>query len=163
VMTTTAILLSVAALAACGSASADPGPPGPPEPLELAAGARPATIVVEMTGFRNAQGKALVALFDREDGFPDGKRATKRVAVDIVDGAARASFRKLPAGSYAISVLHDEDGDFEMKTNALGMPKEGYGASNNARRRFGPPEWDAARFELASGRKVVQKIRLIYH
>ena len=35
-----------------------------------------------------------------------------------------------------------------MDTNWLGMPKEGYGASNDAKSSFGPPKFDEASFSL---------------
>lgn len=119
-------------------------------------------VVVVMEGFRGEKGKALVALFDAGKGFPDGKFASQRVAATIKAGKASATFDGLPAGVYAIGVLHDEDGDFAMGTNFLGMPTEGYAASNNARRRFGPPRWEDARFQVAADATVTQTIKLIY-
>lgn len=55
-----------------------------------------------------------------------------------------------PAGEYAIRVMHDVDGDGELKTNMLGMPKEPWGMSNNASGSFGPPKWKDAKFTLPS-------------
>lgn len=172
-ITALATLLSVAACAACATASAEPPPGAGPgdatadeaagKDKKKAAKAKPGTIVVEVSGFRNEKGQALIALFTTSKGFPDGKHATIRVPVKIEKRAASTVFDGLPPGTYAVSVLHDEDGDYEMATSFLGIPEEGYGASNNARRRFGPPEWEKARFELASGGRAVQKITLIYH
>ncbi len=121
-----------------------------------------ARVIVDLQGFRSEKGKALVALFTSARGFPDGKHAAQRVPATIQRGVARAVFGSLPPGTYAIAVLHDEDGDFEMDTNFLGMPTEGYAVSNNARRRFGPPRWEDARFELAPGTSVTHTIRIIY-
>jgi uncharacterized protein (DUF2141 family) len=41
----------------------------------------------------------------------------------------RTVFRAIPAGSYAISVFHDEKGTGRMETNVMGMPKSGIGLS----------------------------------
>ena len=38
--------------------------------------------------------------------------------------------------------------EMDMDTNWVGMPKEGYGVSNDAKASFGPPEFDHARFSL---------------
>ena len=40
-------------------------------------------------------------------------------------------FNNLAPGSYVASVQHDEDGNGKLKTNFIGMPKEGIGLSNN--------------------------------
>ena len=40
----------------------------------------------------------------------------------------------LPAGNYAVQVMHDENENNKLDTNFMGMPIEGYGFSNNPRR-----------------------------
>jgi len=130
----------------------------------LAGAARAETLVVEMKGFRSDKGKALVALFASKDGFPDNpKKAARRVQVDIVKGAAVAVLSDLPPGTYAVAVLHDEDGDKAMKTGLFGIPREGFGASQDARGRFGPPSFSDAKFDIRAGRKVTTRIKMIYY
>lgn len=130
----------------------------------VAGTARGETLVVEMRGFRSDKGKALVAVFTSKDGFPDHpKKAARRVQVDIKKGAAVAVISDLPPGTYAVAVLHDEDGDREMKTGLFGIPKEGYGASQDARGRFGPPSFGDAKFEIRAGRRVTTRIKMVYH
>jgi uncharacterized protein (DUF2141 family) len=48
-----------------------------------------------------------------------------------------------------------------LATNFVGMPKEGVGASNNAKGHFGPPKFDAAAFRFAGGRQEL-KIKMTY-
>jgi uncharacterized protein (DUF2141 family) len=48
-----------------------------------------------------------------------------------------------------------------MDSNFLGMPREGVGASNDAKGHFGPPKFDTASFRFAGGR-VDLKITLTY-
>ena len=52
--------------------------------------------------------------------------------------------------------------EWRMRTGAFGIPRESYGASNDARGRFGPPPWSKAKFDLASGATEVQKIDLAH-
>jgi uncharacterized protein (DUF2141 family) len=129
-----------------------------------AAAARGETLVVEMKGFRSDKGKALVALFASKEGFPDHpKKAIRRLEVDIKKGAALAVLMGVPPGTYAVAVLHDEDGNKAMKTGTFGIPKEGYGASQDARGRFGPPSFGDAKFEIRAGRRVTTRIKMKYH
>ena len=44
---------------------------------------------------------------------------------------ARFVFDNLPPGEYAVMVLHDLDGNGRFDRNALGIPRDGYGFSNN--------------------------------
>jgi uncharacterized protein (DUF2141 family) len=121
-------------------------------------------IAVEMSGFRSDKGKALVALFRTAKGFPDKPaHAVRRVPVVIRKGKARVTLSRLPPGPYAVAVLHDEDDNRKMKTGFLGRPAEGYGASRDARGRFGPPKFDDARLSLRAGQTLRAPIRMVYH
>ena len=119
---------------------------------------------VSIRGFRNHKGQALVALFSGPKGFPDqGDLSMTRVARNIDSDDMELVFDEVPSGRYAVAILHDEDMDFEMKTGAFGIPKEGYGVSNNAKGRFGPPKYEDAVFNVVEGRGIELTITLIYH
>ena len=72
-------------------------------------------------------------------------------ASSATDGTLTVEFTKVPAGWFVIAVLHDADSNNEMATNALGIPKEGYGFSRNAKSMFGPPGYDKAALYLEPG------------
>lgn len=149
----------VLTLAACAGS----GPSAAAEPVAAQKGPAGAIQVVA-TGFRNDDGQALIAVYDSAEGFPsDADAARVRRAVPIAKGRVRVRFPDLPPGDYAVAVLHDENENFTMDTGLFGIPKEGYGVSNNAKGRFGPPKWGDAVFELAPGQTVTQTIALIYH
>ncbi|RXR06204.1 DUF2141 domain-containing protein [Pseudoxanthomonas composti] len=68
-------------------------------------------------------------------------------------------FRDLPAGRYAVQVMHDENGNGRLDTNIIGMPTEGYGFSNNPR-VMRKPTFDEAAFELPEqGTAIVITLR----
>ncbi|MFZ2959604.1 MAG: DUF2141 domain-containing protein [Candidatus Ozemobacteraceae bacterium] len=86
-------------------------------------------------------------MFDSADGFPDqSEKALHLLEIPALQDTVSSEFSGIPSGTYGISVLHDENRNRKMDKNWLGLPKEGYGASNNARARFGPPSFKAARF-----------------
>ena len=120
------------------------------------------TIIIEMTNFKNDNGKVRVSLFRSDDGFPeDYNKAVTYINQTIVDGKSRVVFEKIPYGEYAIGFLHDENLDSKLNTNWLGMPKEGIAASNNAKGRFGPPDFEDARFTLNKD-TLLQVIKIEY-
>ena len=74
----------------------------------------------------------------------------------------RAVIKHLPPGTYALALIHDENGNGKVDTNWIGMPKEGVGASNNATGTLGPPSWRDAKFELQAGGHARQAITITY-
>jgi uncharacterized protein (DUF2141 family) len=109
-------------------------------------------LVVNVDGFRNADGRARVAVFSRQEGFPDSESGAFRAAVvEIKGGRVQVRFDHLPYGEYAVAMYHDENGDARFNKGAFGIPKEGYGVSNNVVHRLRAPDFTEARFVLASG------------
>jgi uncharacterized protein (DUF2141 family) len=120
------------------------------------------TVLIE--GFRNDRGDALLALFRVAGDFPEQpERAERRELTKIVDGKARIVLSGLQPGVFALSVLHDEDGDRKLKTGLFGIPREGIGFSRNARGTFGPPKFDSARLSLQPGVNLTVSIRMHYY
>lgn len=90
----------------------------------------------------------LYLLFNQADGFPSSAEK------GIRKGAVKASdkffvIQDLPTGNYAVSVIHDENSNNELDT-FMGIPKEGFGFSNNPRIYFGPPDFNESMFKLES-------------
>ena len=105
-------------------------------------------ISVEVTGLRNNNGFVLVSLFKEGVGFPDqAEKAVRKAKLGINNGKSAVVFSDIQPGQYAISILHDENNDQKMNTNGLGIPKEGYGFSNNVTGAFGPPSFRRASFK----------------
>jgi uncharacterized protein (DUF2141 family) len=112
-----------------------------------------ADLAVVIHGFQGQQGQAGAALFATPAGFPLGvEKALRKDLVPIVDGMATVKFSGLPAATYALAVMHDENGNEKLDRNWVGRPTEGYGVSNDApARRFGAPDYEDARFEAGCG------------
>jgi len=107
---------------------------------------------IEITGIKNDKGKIMLQLYD-------GKEATVDQAMsDIKEKKCLLSFKNLKPGKYAIRYFHDENGNGELDTNTFGIPKEGYGFSNNAKGSFGPPAFEKWIFDLNENKKLVLKI-----
>lgn len=118
-------------------------------------------IVVEISNLRNQSGKVLAALYKSEQGFmKDEKHAVATAQVTLAGTAAQIVF-EVPYGEYAFSLLHDENNNGKMDTNMLGIPKEGYAASNNAKNALGAPKYADAKF-LLNKPEIRQQIQMIY-
>jgi uncharacterized protein (DUF2141 family) len=75
--------------------------------------------------------------------------------------SAQVVFADLPSGVYAVSAFHDENMNEKLDKNFVGVPKEGYGASNNPKKKMGPPTFDETKFELGASDQSVE-IKLMY-
>ena len=106
-----------------------------------------AGIKVEVSGFRNDNGKLGCSLFKGPEGFPrDGSKVFRHMWAPIKNGRGECFFRGVPAGDYGVTVFHDENGNGKFDMNWMGMPLEGYGFSNNIKPRFKAPDFDECTF-----------------
>src|SRR6266481_5114646 len=104
-----------------------------------------AGIHVDILGLRNSDGVVRCVLHSSADTFPmHPDRAVSHVDGKIKDRKASCDFVNVPPGTYAVGIFHDEDSSWVFKTNLIGIPKSGYGSSNDAKGTFGPPKFDDA-------------------
>lgn len=123
-----------------------------------------ATLKIKVNGARNAKGVIRAALFQSAKGFPtDSTQAirTQAADIDLQTLSAQITFTDLPEGTYAVSVFHDENMNQKLDKNLMGIPKEGYGASNNPGKRMGPPRFEDAKFTI-NGPERSLEINLLY-
>jgi uncharacterized protein (DUF2141 family) len=63
----------------------------------------------------------------------------------------------LKPGKYAFKFFHDENMNDKLDTSWMGIPKEGFGFSNNPSMTFGPPSFDKTIFELSESLLIKSK------
>ena len=109
-----------------------------------AAGQPICALNVHVTGFRDNSGTAGSLVFASSSGWPD------KVLDTIVHGGfpiagheAQLAF-DVPPGRYAVVVIHDENDNMQLDRNLFGVPKEGFGFSNNPRVHFAAPSFQSA-------------------
>lgn len=123
--------------------------------LGSAACAGAADLALTVEGLRSRSGNLSICLFRQPSNFPDCEAAktTQRLTLPATRAGEPIVFRGLGAGAYAVTVLHDENGDGRLDTNLLGIPKEGVGITNNRLPKFSAPTFTDARFEMPEGRQ----------
>jgi uncharacterized protein (DUF2141 family) len=117
--------------------------------------ARVGVIEAHVIRLRNNRGQVICTLFTPSDKFPDRSHKGMTIAAPIQNGQAICRFKDLPYGNYAVVAFHDENHDGEFNQNWLGMPKEGFGFSENPG-TLKKPTFDDARLSLNQ-----QVVRLI--
>ena len=116
---------------------------------------------IEISGLKNNSGNIKLSMFNSESGYPeDGGRAFKIAKAEIKDKKAIIVFRDIPYGKYAIAFFHDENDNDKIDFHFFGMPKEAYGASNDAKGFMGPPSFEDAAFSFdQNNTRVIMKAR----
>ncbi len=104
------------------------------------------TISVEVSHIESDKGTLLIALFDSEKNFLKSSMKLEKVKATV--GKIKVSFEDVPAGTYTVSIIHDENENGDLDTNFMGIPNEPYGISMEGKNRFGPPSYDKAKFEV---------------
>lgn len=93
-------------------------------------------------------GQIVLAVYDSEESWMDESLILTYRFVPVRQVGDIAITFDLPKGNYAISVYHDVNGDKKLNTNLMGIPKEPYGFSNDARATFSAPPYEDAMFTL---------------
>lgn len=108
--------------------------------------AQDVNLTVAISGLKSNTGVVLVGLYNSDGTFL--KKAYKGVTSDIKANGATITFLNVPKGEYAISAYHDKNKNGKLDTNFIGIPKEDYASSNNAKGVMGPPKYTDAKFTL---------------
>ena len=128
--------------------------------LLIALPSNAANLTVTVEQVRNSRGEIRFAIFDIPSEFPQGNELySKHIPAQL--GIVTIRFYNLSPGAYAIAIHHDENSDGEMNTNFIGLPKEGYGFSNDAKVIFSPPVFEAAAFFMNLDDKSI-RLRVVY-
>jgi len=101
---------------------------------------------VTIDNIKNGKGSLIVTLYTPEirSAFPaHPEKALEKSNVPIEGERQTIVFKNLNDGNYEISTVHDENGNGKMDSNFLGLPKEGFGFSNNPTLLRGGPEFEA--------------------
>jgi len=118
------------------------------------------SLTVEVEELRNTKGVVQFALYNKDGTIPDGhyKKYFKIGKSIIVNGKATFTFSGLPAGTYAVNILHDENENGKIDKGLI-LPKEGIGFSNyQSIGMRNKPNFQKASFELNGDMKINVKV-----
>lgn len=128
----------------------------------LAAQEQGTVVVIEVTNLRNHDGVVRACMTRDARRFPRCQDSTQGYrAVVPASQAATLRFTNVAPGTYAIALLHDENGNGKADRVLGMMPREGFGFSRDAPVNMGPPDFEDAAIEVGQG-PLRQTIRMRY-
>jgi uncharacterized protein (DUF2141 family) len=117
---------------------------------------------VVVDGLRSTRGDVVVEIYpDDPKHFLGHQAQVNSVHAKLDRSPANVCLTVPGPGYYAVAVFHDENGDRKFNRNALGLPSEGFGLSNNPPIMLGAPSFRAVRFPVSSGDTTIH-VRLRY-
>ena len=117
--------------------------------------------VLKISDVKSNKGSVTATLWTSEADYLDLDASKMRQSAKIIAGKAVLRLEDLPPGTYSVALYHDENGNNKMDTNFIGIPKEGWAFSNNAKGSFGPPSFEKTSFEVAAD-DVEMQLRMNY-
>ncbi len=118
-------------------------------------------LTVTVSNFKNTGGMARIWLWNKADGFPTNEKKAVETKVVLIGGSSvTVAFQGLAPGTYAVTAMHDEDGDGKMGKNLLGIPVEGYAVSSKVPHSMGVPKFEKSSFLVdQANRRMEIKMR----
>ena len=118
--------------------------------LMMTAHAHAGELKLELHGKGMANNSIRVAVYSAKapEQFPSDERFFRGVVAEAATEDLNVTVPDLPPGNYAVAAYVDNNRNGKQDKNFLGVPKEDYGFSNDARGRFGPPDFAEAAFDI---------------
>lgn len=118
--------------------------------LLAATGVQAGELKLELQGKSLAGNQIHIAVYSASQSgqFPAADKFYRGVVSEATGEKLTVSVPDLPPGKYAVAVYVDSNKNGRHDKNILGVPKEDYGFSNDARGRFGPPDFADAAFDI---------------
>lgn len=106
------------------------------------------TLTIEISGLRNNQGNVHFELSNHKEIRMAG------ITREISNLTCTIVVENLKPGKYAFKFFHDENNNNKLDVNWIGIPKEGFGFSNNPTMTFGPPSFGKTIFDLKESKLI---------
>jgi uncharacterized protein (DUF2141 family) len=104
-------------------------------------------LTIHIKEIRNNKGNIILELRNGK------KKFVKGITKKVKDKKCTIIIKNLKPGKYSYKYFHDENKNKKLDTGFMGIPKEGYGFSNNASGKFGPPAFKKTVFSIKKSSK----------
>lgn len=112
--------------------------------------AEQAQLEITVTNINQPDGTMFITIFKNPDNWL-GEEAFRDLRFPVTSQEdSTFVIEDIPPGTYAVSIFHDLNGNLDIDTNFIGIPKEPYGFSGEVG-KFGPPKFDKASVVLEAG------------
>lgn len=125
-------------------------------PLLMADAAAMGRLHVRVVGLRSDAGVVKIGMYASGEAYTRRQGSFRKARLPVVNGASEWRLDGVPPGEYAVMFYHDRNTNDRLDRNALGLPKEPFGFSNNARPRLGPPSYERVKFPVSGSTTTIE-------
>lgn len=119
----------------------------------------PGSLTVIVGNIRGATGAVHVDLCSERKFITENCEVSTKTPAQY--GETTVTLKGLRPGHYAVQAIYDENGNGKQDFNFIGMPREGFGFSRDAKVRLGPPRWADAVFDF-DGKPQTIRLKMRY-
>jgi uncharacterized protein (DUF2141 family) len=112
-------------------------------------------LVVQVKGFKSSKGTVKLQMVDENN-----KEIFTRID-SLTQKSYALNINVYKTGKYAINVIHDKNNNNKLDTNGIGIPKEGWGCSNDARGFMSAPKFKDKLFSVTANKTIT--INLVHY
>lgn len=127
--------------------------------LAHSTGAQAADLTISLNDVRSDQGTLMLSVIRNEAQMSGAEPSPTSMMLSPNTTGVTVTLHDVEPGTYGVQVMHDVNGNGELDANMLGIPKEPWAFSNNAKGKFGPAKWKDVQFTI-DGDSVEQDISL---
>lgn len=130
----------------------------------IAATANAVELAVTVDNIREARGSLYIRVYDKNSPWLSQEKQGPKLTevIDLTAAKAEQTITRtidLPAGTYALTAIHDLNNNGIMDTNWLGIPTEPVGESEGGVKRIRKPAFSDCSFDLQA--PTAKAIKLI--
>lgn len=113
------------------------------------------SLTITIKNLNTNEGQVLLAVYNANTNYMKEEKAFLKKKVTIANKQAVAVLSDMPYGRYAVVCVHDQNNNLKLDKNLMGIPKEGYGFSNDAKGSFGPPSFEKSSFKVEKSQQQI--------
>ncbi|MBK8491744.1 MAG: DUF2141 domain-containing protein [Saprospirales bacterium] len=121
---------------------------------------RTTDISVTIPNIKEVKGEIVIAIYDQTEKFPKVGETYRTVRFKVRSATETYTIKNVKQGECALAIYHDENSDGICNSNFFGIPKEGYGFSNNIKPVFRAPPYEACMIRIPENSSI--SVKLIY-
>ena len=117
-------------------------------------------ISVTIPNIKEVKGEIVIAIYDQTEKFPKIGETYRTARFKVCSANDTYTIKNVKQGECALAIYHDENSDGICNSNLFGIPKEGYGFSNNVKPIFSAPPYEACKIQIPENSSI--SVKLIY-
>lgn len=115
-------------------------------------------LTLNVNNIKNIKGDLLVAVYNKAEHYSSNSHWVAVKKLKVTAEVMSLDFADLPTGDYAVKLFQDENENGQIDKDAMGIPTERYGFSNNGG-SYGPPSFDEAKVAVHKATEIEIQLR----